>query len=293
MRSNHLTLILIALQLAAPADGIAATVKAVRSTKVMLELDEGETVAVGDLLSVKAADATKHAVLAITATKGRQALAEIRSGEVVVGNIATADGKLPEREKKAAANAETKPPGDPSMGNWNLAFGGSSDSQIVKLTAQSQVNLSGFSVMGRFSRARPAGTTGHPFFERLAWEYGGGLEMLSTKGTLSSGSCKGTNNCHFEIISLTGFGRAGLILARGMDLQLRAGADMLVPLSVSSNVIDYSTFQPLAVLVGGISMRFRAKGDRTVPVAIEYGTYVGNSDVTLNRIMLLVGYSWP
>src|SRR4051794_11078411 len=78
----------------------AATVKSARTSKVLLQLDEGEKVSVGDQITVQSPDGTKSATLVITTTKGRRAIGEIQSGEVSIGDVTESTGTVEKKKKK-------------------------------------------------------------------------------------------------------------------------------------------------------------------------------------------------
>lgn len=127
----------------------------------------------------------------------------------------------------------------------------------------------------------------------MAWEAGVQMEEVRTTGTVAANLCQNSGNCVFDITTISPFGRVGLILLRSFDLQLRAGADLVVPVSVNSNVIAYQPFVPLSFLSAGVSVRFGHNPKYRFPIAFDYSTYVGsNNVVTLSRTMISIGYTW-
>jgi hypothetical protein len=281
-----------------PDESQAAKVKAARSTKALLNLSDSESVNIGDVFVVKKGDS--QSVLVVTAVKGSQAMCEIRSGKVRAGDEAnladreTADKvaageapsepaqektaeKSPEKESSSSKSAKAALRTGPRKYK-QVSVGGAMNPQTVKLTEAAEVSMSGVSF---FAKA-DYGSTAIADLEKLGWEAGFALEMISTKGTIQTSACKGSSGCVFETIALTPGARLNYLPfgRKMMDLHLRTGVEMLIPLTFNSNVIDAPTFTPLMFGTLGLGFRMPLSGSKFIPFGFDFGMHFGNADVS-------------
>jgi hypothetical protein len=128
----------------------------------------------------------------------------------------------------------------------------------------------------------------------FTWELGAGIERIKTTGSLSSLACQGSSSCVFDIPSLSAFGRLGWLPfeQRSQALELKVGADFLVPVMVDSNVISYAPFTPLFFATIGLWARFRLDEEHQIPYGLDFASYMGSSGTTLFRVLISGGYTF-
>ena len=317
--------------------GLAATVKSARGTKVVLILAPDEVRKVGEELTSTDRVHDHHARMVVTSVAGHEVLADLQHGEVEIGDIALpgadiidepagkesesapepepppepiqqeepepppkeeppAKVEVPKAEPKPAKiKMPPKPPDLPPLPPMTISIlaGFSMDYQNVTLTSAANVALSGQAFSLRASAANRFYR-----FRQFAWEGGIGFDQVNTSGTLSTGACNGfdstATNCTYQTTALSPFGRVGYMLPffSSFQPQIRVGTDFLFPVSLQSNVVDQGTYHPLFFATGGLSMRLRIGPGAVVPLGFDYAYYVGNSGVTMHRLLFYTGYSW-
>lgn len=266
-------------------DASAGTVRAARTERAIIELDPDEIFRVGDTIEIRDARGQQKALAVVTTIRGRRAMTKIKSGEATPGDKATLRGRTTRSENETAA--EIAPFTFSTTVRKNLLVGASNESQSIRLSSSTRVNMGGISPLVR-------GSLSGPFRPDMEWEAGANFEYFQTTGSISTLACRSSSNCHVDMLNLTPFGRIGWrpLGDKFLSSQVRGGMDAIVPLVVSSNIIDTTPFQPLILFVGGWAGRLNLSDNTWMPIAAEMGWHFGSTDATLMRFMAFAGYSW-
>ena len=253
----------------------SATVKTKTGSRVLLTIEAGENLKPGHRLGVQDSSGTDKAELVVRAVKGNQAIAEIRSGDPAVGDQA--------KILRRAAPTGFFPPY-----SWGVVAGFATNNQKVKLTTTTDIELTGSNPYLKVIMSGDARGGG-----ALTWELGLGFEQVKTTGSIASTACGGTGNCSFEATVVNPTLRGGWRLSNGFIApELRIGADLFVPVTLTSNALSSTAYSPLGFLTGGAVIRLNTGPNTSIPIAIDAAYHLGNNDATMMRILASVGFTW-
>ena len=279
---QRLATIIVAATFLLSAMAQAATIKAVQSNKVLIDLGS-DSANEGDLFFAMSPEGKKLGIIKITKTKGARALGMIVKGRAEKGWNAT-----PRGTKQAAKPTNDNPPADKGHKTSSpMAYGGmlgyAMESQSVTLTtasgatATTSMSGNGFSGYGFFD---------YNFTDMWGVRAVGGIDSFSVG---DSDACP-TGSCTTSITygTVGGWGRMN-IWSGDVNPWIGAGLVFLVPLSSSSTALASSSINTTYALVAGGGVDWKLSPDMFVPVQVEYAMFAPSSGVTTSWIAVRAG----
>jgi hypothetical protein len=137
--------------------------------------------------------------------------------------------------------------------------------------------------------------------ERLVWDGGLTFNYFSVSGTVASNpfapagtvlTCGTGGKCSVDSFSIGPVAHFGFIIANlgGWAPQVRAGADVLVPVYTATTAAKMEQFSPLVHLLAGITARVPLKNGMSIPFSFDYGMrVVGDAG---SRMILSAGFTF-
>jgi len=277
---RNTTLILLTFFLFLPL-AQAAKLIAVKQDKVLILLEGGEQVAVGEkLLVLDANDHKKKALIQISQVKGTRAIGAIVKGTAKINDVAK---KL---KGSAGAKASSSRASIKSPQAWGLMAGYAMNSMTVNIPGASSVALSGgsFNLKGFYvQELDPA----------ISVKGSAGLETLNAAGTMSTASCTLSTNCTVNIDYL---GLDALVRYSFYEKAFRVwaggGLGFLFALSKSSNVLDQSKISTNETIIGALGVDIPMGPRNFIPLELDYVYWPSNSTTSSHQIIVRAGYGF-
>jgi hypothetical protein len=294
MRSPSRLALLTTLLLALPLSTWAASVSQVKGNRLLIQLD-GLQVAQGSEVYIMNEDGKKIGLVQIKQVKGDKALGEITKGRAVAGAPVQLKGAPASGD---TASSPTQTESNSAKGHKGKRVGGilagySMDS--MSLTVQynngtkedASLKDSGFSLKGFYD---------YSFSPAITIRLASGLEMFAAKGTTSAKICESgtSNSCEvsFNYLALEGSAHYNLTQS-STKFWVGLGYSFLFAVSKKNNIpnlsSDSSTNQMILLSTGADIWTGK---NSFFPIAVEYGTFPGSSNVKADGIFLRGGYGF-
>jgi hypothetical protein len=286
--------------------GLAAEVTQVKGAKALINLS-GTDAQVGQQFFVLSSQGKKIGIIEVKQVKGGKAIAEILKGRAEVGGNLTPKGagvaQAQKAERQDSAQSEsseetttTKSRSKKKLSGIGLLFGVGSHSFAMDIgpttagAGRDAGKLSGMS----FSLK---GFGDYDMSPTLTFRGAAGLETFTAKGSITNTYCAaGTSadcSIDFSYLGLEGSAHYNYLSGK-TRAWIGIGFSFLVEMSAKNNIPNLGTSggtNQMLLFSTGVDIPL-AKG-RFIPLAAEYGMFLGGSDVKANSIFLRAGYGFP
>lgn len=280
---------------------LAATVSAIKGTKVLINL-EGDTSEEGEeFYLINPTSGKRAAIIRIKQVKDQKVVADVIKGRADIGFTLQARALSP---MSADVPAPSVSKGQPERRDTSVLrvlkdsyglVGG-----YIMNTMNADVSYKdGFGV----TRNTSASMSGSGFALGGFYDYvfspdfvGRGLasiEQFNAAGTASEAGCSGSTNCEAKINYLSLYA-----LAKWYPLQgkyrtwLGGGIGYLLALSKSSTALNESQISTNQVFNAALGVDIQMNRKNYVPVSIEYNLFPASDTVKANMIVLKAGWAW-
>lgn len=275
----------------------AASVSKANSKQVVLQLDDGESIEVGQNLFLVEPGANKRlAQIKITQVKGSRAMGQILKGKARPGLVTMMGGGKKSAEASSAAEEVDYSRGREKYkkyrGGWlGLRWAGmlglNSGTMVVKEAVQGATITTNMSGMGFSLKAAADKSFGQSIF---------GFRGLAGIDTLSMSGTRLTEKAKTDIMYLGFDGYLTLDLFQGSGRWWAGfGGVFLVPMSKTSNILLVSEIGTNSTINLALGWDIEA-GRRYFPVQIDYAMFpdssVDGNKITSNWIHLRAGISF-
>ncbi len=284
----------------------ANTIKKIKGTSALIQLDEDASVAPGDSFFALNDEGKKKAIIEIKKVKGAQAIGTITKGKAVEGMALRRRGakaSVPqegESESRASSRKQRRDDSDSSAKgpkDGTLALGG-----LVGLTMNS-MSLTSRPSSGNAISYEISGTGyvlglmgDYYLSDWLSLRANLGLQRFAAAGGPSNATpCSNftSNKCNTEISFFIGdiWARAGMELGPG-KLHGMLGAGVWFPSSYSTNALDASSITTIMVFGVGAGYDFYLSDSLYIPVQFQYRFFPSSNDVKTSVIGITAGLAW-
>lgn len=281
-----------------------ATVKAVKGTRVLVELEGASSSAGEEYFLIDPASTKRRAIIRIRQVKGDQAIAEILKGKAQSGYTLQAKAHSTINNTSARARKADRSFSNPSediltaSGRFPLvpknSYGvlGSylSHSMNAKFvaspgrTASSSLSGSGFGVGGFYD---------HSLTDKLTGRAHASYEQFNAQGTTPLADCDGSTTCDVKINYLSVYGLAKYQLTSSKyRMWIGGGVGFLLAMSKSSTVLNASQISTNQVFTAAFGTDVYFNSKNYIPLSLEYNLFPASSTVTASSIILRAGWAW-
>lgn len=279
---------------------LAATVSAVKGTKVLISLEE-DTAEVGDeFYLINPASGKKTAIIRIKQIKDQKALAEIVKGKAQNGFTLQAKAATPmSADVPSTSSSEQSIEKDTSYlrmlkDSYGLTAGYIMNTMNAEIsykdgfgiTRQTSANMSGsgFTVGGFYDYAFNADFSGRAVAS---------FEQFNVTGNSSAAGCSGTTACDAKInyLSLYALGKWYAFQGKYRGW-LGGGMGYLFALSKSSTALNEAQISTNQVFTLSLGSDIQLSRKSYIPVSIEYNLFPDSASVKANMIVIKAGLAW-
>jgi hypothetical protein len=279
---------------------MAASVSQVKGDKLLIQLD-GMQVSPGSEMYVLNESGKKIGLVQVKQVKGDKALAEITKGKAVAGapmqlKVAGASSSAASKPSHSAETSSSKSGG----------FGGGKGKNVGGILAGYSMDNMSLTVQYNSGAKEDASLKDSAYSLKAFYDYpvspaftvrlASGLEMFSAKGTTAAKICDSGNStsCEVSFNYLAFEGNAHYNITDGsLKFWVGLGYSFLVAASKKNNIpnlsSDSSTNQMILISTGA---DWWTSKTAFIPIAIEYGTFPGSSNVKADGIFLRGGYGF-
>lgn len=292
MRSLGLLLLVILL-----ADfAQAARVQKAKGKRVMIQL-EGLAVEVGSELFALNSEQKRKAVIRVSAIKGDMALGQVIQGNALEGMLLIIKSSQP--TSGSPTGSDRMSDREVMRKSYKQGFG------LVGGMAMSSAALTARTKVGTTIVEDSLAMKGNSFNFKAIYDYhispsftvraGGGLETLSTTGSVTAGKeavCSGSSSCTLSLNYLSFEGSAQFNFTSGPTrFWAGAGYAFLMAMSKSNNISNLEATSTNQVLFLGSGADIAIGNKGYIPIVVEYGLFPF-AGIQLSGIYIRSGYGW-
>jgi hypothetical protein len=285
----------------------ASSIKKVKGTGVLIELDGDGSANVGDTFFAMDDAGKKKAIIEVTKVKGAQAIGNIKKGKAVAGMALVPRGGA---SKDSGAEAETAPTKESrrrerirtlkeksqEVSGGTIAIGALAGLSVntMQLAAKNGSTTVNYDITGM---GYGIGAMGDYFLsENLSARAVLGLERFAASGTPTSGTpCSNftTNKCNTEITFFLGdlWARYGFNMGPG-KLQLMGGLGVWFPSSYNTTALDAASINTMVVFGVGGGYDWKISDSLYVPLQLEYRFFPASTEVKTTVFGARIGLSF-
>lgn len=286
MKQTHFFYTFLFLYLFWTSPSFAASVSALKGTKVLIGLEGDSAEAGEEFYLVNPSTGKRAAIIRIKQVKDQKALAEIVKGKADIGFTLQAKAPSP-----MSADVRTEQPQEGSYlhqlkDSYGIIGGYIMNSMTVNMSQNASASMSGsgFTVGGYYNYA---------FNSNFVGQGAASIEQFNVAGTTSTAGCAGSTNCDAKINYLSLYA-----LAKWYPLQgkyrgwLGGGIGSLFALSKSSTALNESQISTNQVFTLAVGTDIQTDRKNYVPVSIEYNLFPDSPTVKANMIIVKTGWAW-
>lgn len=301
IKNNLISVVLLALF--ASSFTWAGTVTQVKNNKVMISLED-ETVNIGDQLFVLNSDGKKVAIVEVTASKNKKALATVVKGTPVV------DGTTQLKSSSGGgggSSESTKESSGRSAGKSKIIrqdmiqIGFIAKMMMNTMAAKQQDSTLPFpnkeTVSMQGSSFGIAGTLDYKLMSWLKFHGAVSYDMLDVAGTGVYNSCDGktSKDCNASIsyLGFQGLGRFDIIKS-SFNLWTGVGYSAKIPLSKKSTAINTDALKQSDTVVFALGADYHINNKSFIPLTFEYHYSLNTSEEvpTIDQMAFMGGYGF-
>lgn len=283
----------------------AASIKKVKGSGVLIELDGDGAANVGDTMFAMDDAGKKKAIVEVTKVKGAQAIGTIKKGKVAAGMTLVPRGgaskdtgaeTTPSKESRRRERIRTLKEKSQEVTGGTIAIGALAGLSMntMQLTAKNGSTTVNYDITGM---GYGFGALGDYYLsENLSARAVLGLERFAASGTPTSGTpCSNftTNKCNTEITFFIGdlWARYGFAAGPG-TLQVMGGFGVWFPSSYNTTALDAASITTMVVFGIGGGYDWRLSDTMYVPVQLEYRFFPSSNDVKTTVFGARVGLAF-
>jgi len=283
----------------------AATVKAVKGSRVLVQLEGASSSTGEEYFLIDPSTTKRRAIIRIRQIKGDQAIAEVLKGTAQSGFTLQA---------KARSNVKGSSPrtrkADPTFANpvedtivtnsgrfplvaknsYGVLGSYLSHSMNAKFiaspgrTASSSLSGSGFGVGGFYD---------HTLTDKLMGRAHASYEQFNAQGSTPLADCDGSTTCDVKINYLSVYGLAKYQLTSSKyRMWAGGGVGFLLAMSKSSTVLNASEISTNQVFTAAFGTDIYYSSKNYIPVSLEYNLFPASSTVSASSVVLRAGWAW-
>lgn len=281
----------------------AASVSAVKGTKVLINL-EGDSASEGEeFYIINPESRKKTAVIRIKQIKGDKALGEILKGRAESGFGLQAKAPTPISADVESSESYSEAPKKRDSGSYlrtlKDSYGVVGGYLMNTMTAdvsykdgfgQSQktstsMSGSGFGVGGFYDYV-----LGNDFVGRGY----AGVEQFNVSGSASAAACSSSTSCDANInyLSLYGLGKWYPLQSGAYRAWVGGGVGYLLALSKSSSALNQSQISTNQVFTFAVGLDIQRDRKNYIPISVEYNLFPASDTVKASMILIKAGWAW-
>lgn len=272
---------------------LAATVSAVKGSKILISLENNTAEEGAEFYLINPSTGKRAAIVRVKQIKNQKALADLIKGNASIGFTLQARTPSPmSTDVSPTYQPEARPErqedsfgliGGYIMNTMNANVSYKDGFGATQHTSASMVG-SGFTVGGFYDYAFSSNFVGHAAM---------GIEQFNVAGTAAEAGCSGLTNCDAKINYLSLYG-----LAKWYPLQgkyhgwLGGGMGYLLALSKSSTALNEAQISTNQVYTLALGIDVQKNRKTYIPVSIEYNLFPDSPTVKANMIIIKIGWAW-
>ncbi|MGZ3771231.1 MAG: hypothetical protein ACXVCP_13150 [Bdellovibrio sp.] len=279
----------------------AATVSAVKGTKVLINLESDTIEANEEFYLINPDSGKKAAIIRVQQVKGQKALADILKGKAKEGYTLQAKGASSLSSQSGETNsvsALAKTSENTTLKILKDSYGVTAgyitstmsadvsykDGFGITRTTNAGMNGSGFALGGFYD---------YVFNPDLVGRAAANIEQFNVSGSASAAGCSGGTNCDAKInyLSLYALGKWYPLQGK-YRMWLGGGAGYLLALSKSSTALNESQISTNQVFTASIGTDIQQNRSNYIPISIEYSMFPDSPTVKANMIVVKAGWAW-
>lgn len=283
------------------SSSLAASVSAVKDSKILINLEDDSTTEGDEFYLINPASGKRAAIIRIKQVKNQKALAELVRGKADIGFTLQAKAPSPmSTDVPSSANSETQSErkstsylrtlkdsygvlGGYIMNTMNADVS-YKDGFGVTQTTSANMSGSGFTVGGFYDYAFNSDFVGRGLAS---------VDQFNVAGTASAAACTSSTNCDAKInyLSLYALGKWYPLQSK-YRAWIGGGMGYLLALSKSSTALNEAQISTNQVFTIALGSDIQMSRKNYIPVSLEYNLFPASSTVKANMIVVKAGWAW-